>query len=201
MVAPAPSRGRSGRCGVLVGVDRRTAARLVLTVSVSLSLAACGSDDEPSGSAAGTSSSAPSCETRPATTEAPDDIATDLTVAPEVPATDAPPPCDLQISDVVVGTGAEAVPGAATQVKYVGAFYGTGEEFDSSWSRGADETLPVTVGGGRVIQGFDQGIQGMHVGGRRMVVIPSDLGYGPNGQGPIPGGATLVFVIDLVSVS
>ena len=100
-----------------------------------------------------------------------------------------------------MGTGAEAVPGSAAEVKYVGAFFGTGEEFDSSWSRGADETLPVTVGGGRVIQGFDQGIQGMHVGGRRMVVIPSDLGYGPNGQGPIPGGATLVFVIDLVSVS
>jgi FKBP-type peptidyl-prolyl cis-trans isomerase len=191
---------RAGRCGVLVTVDRRTAARLVLTVSLALSVAACG-DDDPAGQAAGTSSSAPSCEDRPATTEAPADVSTDLAVAPEVPPTDAAPPCDLQVSDVVVGTGAEAVPGSAAEVKYVGAFYGTGEEFDSSWSRGADETLPVTVGGGRVIQGFDQGIQGMKVGGRRMVVIPSDLGYGPNGQGPIPGGATLVFVIDLVSVS
>ena len=180
-------------------VDRRNAARLVLAVSLSLSLAACGGD-EPSGSAAGTSSSAPTCETRPATTEAPGDVSTDLTVAPEVPATDAAPPCDLQTSDVVVGTGPEAVAGSATEVKYVGAFYGTGEEFDSSWSRGADETLPVTVGGGRVIEGFDRGVEGMHVGGRRMVVIPSDLGYGPNGQGPIPGGATLVFLIDLVSV-
>jgi peptidylprolyl isomerase len=83
-------------------------------------------------------------------------------------------------------------------VKYVGAFYESGEEFDSSWSRGADETLPVTVGAGRVIDGFDQGIEGMQVGGRRMVTIPSELGYGPNGQGPIPGDATLVFVIDLV---
>jgi FKBP-type peptidyl-prolyl cis-trans isomerase len=185
---------------VLVAVDRRTAARLVLTLTLSLSLAACGSDDDSAGSAAGNSSSAPSCETRPATAEAPGSVSTDLTVAPEVPTTDAAPPCDLEISDVVVGTGAEAVPGSATEVKYVGSFYGTGEEFDSSWSRGADETLPVTVGGGRVISGFDQGIQGMHVGGRRMVVIPSDLGYGPNGQGPIPGGATLVFLIDLVSV-
>ena len=160
-------------------------------------LAGCGDDDP--GSAAGTRP-APSCENRPATA-APGDVSTDLTDAPEVPATDAAPPCDLLVSDVVVGTGPEAVAGSTAQVKYVGAFYGTGEEFDSSWSRGADETLPVTVGAGRVIQGFDQAIEGMHVGGRRMVVIPSDLGYGPNGQGPIPGGATLVFVIDLVSVS
>jgi FKBP-type peptidyl-prolyl cis-trans isomerase len=83
-------------------------------------------------------------------------------------------------------------------VKYVGAFYGTGEEFDSSWSRGEDETLPVTVGAGQVIPGFEQAIAGMQVGGRRMVTIPSDLGYGPTGQGPIPGDATLVFVLDLV---
>jgi peptidylprolyl isomerase len=184
---------------VLVAVEHRTAARLVLTLGLSLSLAACG-NDAPSGSAAGTSSGAPTCESRPATAEAPGGVSTDLTVAPKVPTTDAAPPCGLEISDVVVGTGPEAVAGSATKVKYVGAFYGTGKEFDSSWSRGADETLPVTVGAGRVIQGFDQGIQGMHVGGRRMVVIPSDLGYGPNGQGPIPGGATLVFLIDLVSV-
>jgi FKBP-type peptidyl-prolyl cis-trans isomerase len=118
-----------------------------------------------------------------------------------VPTTDAPPPCDLEISDVVVGTGAEAVEGATAEVKYVGAFYGTGEEFDSSWSGGDAETLPVPVGAGRVIAGFDQAINGMHVGGRRMVVIPSDLGYGPAGQGTIPGGATLVFIIDLVQVS
>jgi FKBP-type peptidyl-prolyl cis-trans isomerase len=83
----------------------------------------------------------------------------------------------------------------------VGAFYGTGEEFDSSWSRGDDDTLPVTLGARQVIDGFDQGITGMQVGGRRMVTIPSDLGYGPAGQGPIPGGATLVFIIDLAQVS
>jgi FKBP-type peptidyl-prolyl cis-trans isomerase len=194
--------GRFGRCGVLVGVNRRTAARLVLAATVTISLAACGSDDDPAASSASsTAATTQACETRAAPTGAPDGVSTDLTAAPEVPATDTAPPCDLEISDVVVGTGPEAVAGSAVAVKYVGAFYGTGETFDSSWSRGADETLPVTVGAGRVIQGFDQGIQGMHVGGRRMVVIPSDLGYGPNGQGPIPGGATLVFVIDLVSVS
>jgi FKBP-type peptidyl-prolyl cis-trans isomerase len=176
-------------------MTRRTAPRLLLTVAVALSLAACGSDE-------GSTSAAPTtqgCESRAATAAAPDGVSTDLSEAPEVPTTDAAPPCDLEISDVVVGTGPEAAAGSATAVKYVGAFYGTGKQFDSSWSRGDDETLPVTVGAGGVIEGFDRGIDGMKVGGRRMVVIPSDLGYGPNGQGPIPGGATLVFVIDLVS--
>jgi FKBP-type peptidyl-prolyl cis-trans isomerase len=105
------------------------------------------------------------------------------------------------ISDVVVGTGAEAVEGSTVALKYVGAFYETGEEFDSSWSRGADETLPVTLGEGRVIPGFEQAVYGMQEGGRRIVTIPSDLAYGPQGQGPIPGDATLVFVLDLVSVA
>jgi FKBP-type peptidyl-prolyl cis-trans isomerase len=99
-----------------------------------------------------------------------------------------------------VGVGAEAVDGSAVAVKYVGAFYETGEEFDSSWSRGAEETLPVTLGAGQVIPGFEQGITGMREGGRRMVTIPSDLAYGDQGRGAIPGGATLVFVLDLVQV-
>jgi FKBP-type peptidyl-prolyl cis-trans isomerase len=183
-------------------MNRRTTPRLLLTLAVAVSLAACGSDDESTQSSGQTAaeSTAPTCETRSAPAEAPAEVSTDLAVAPEVPTTDAAPPCDLEISDVVVGTGPEAVEGSEVAVKYVGGFYGTGEGFDSSWSRGADETLPVTVGAGQVIPGFDQAISGMHVGGRRMVVIPSDLGYGPTGQGPIPGGATLVFVLDLVEV-
>jgi peptidylprolyl isomerase len=184
-------------------MNRRPAARLLLTATVALSVAACGSNDSAQSSAGSTpaSSSAQACATRPATAPPPAEVSTDVTVAPKVPTTDAPPPCDLEVSDVVVGTGAQAGNGSAVTVKYVGAIYGTGKQFDSSWSRGADETLPVTVGAGRVIPGFDQALDGMKVGGRRMVVIPSDLGYGPTGQGPIPGGATLVFIIDLVSVS
>ena len=175
-------------------MTRRTTARLLaLPAAVLLSLTACGDDG---GDAAGATAQA--CEDRPATADAPDDVSTDLAEKPEVPATDEAPPCGLQISDVVVGDGAEAVDGTTVAVKYVGAFYETGEEFDSSWSRGADETLPVTVGAGQVIPGFEQAIDGMQVGGRRMVTIPSDLGYGPAGQGPIPGDATLVFVLDLV---
>jgi FKBP-type peptidyl-prolyl cis-trans isomerase len=184
-------------------MNRRTTARLLLAAAVWLSLAACGNDDgstQVAGQSTAQQPTAQACQTRPATAEPPAEVSTDLTEKPEVPTTDAPPPCDLEISDVVVGTGAEAVEGSTAEVKYVGAFYGTGEEFDSSWKRGDAETLPVPVGAGRVIAGFDQAINGMHVGGRRMVVIPSDLGYGAEDNGPIPAGSTLVFVIDLVSV-
>jgi peptidylprolyl isomerase len=184
-------------------MNRRTAPRLLLALVVAVSLTACGGGDGSTSSAQTTAEqpSTQACETQPATAEAPPEVPTDLSVKPEIPTTDAPPPCDLVISDVVVGTGPEAVEGTTVAVKYVGGFYGTGEEFDSSWSRGADETLSVTLGAGQVIPGFEQGILGMKEGGRRMVTIPSDLGYGPNGQGPIPGGATLVFIIDLVQVS
>jgi peptidylprolyl isomerase len=186
-------------------MSRRTASRALLAAVISVSLAACGSEDDDAGaSPASTSPAEPSaqaCEDRPATAEPDPDVSTDLAEQPEVPGTDEAPPCGLVISDVVVGTGAEAVPGATVDVKYVGAFYETGEEFDSSWSRGADETLPVPLGAGRVIPGFEEGLTGMQVGGRRVVTIPSDLGYGPQGTGPIPGGATLVFVMDLVEVT
>ena len=192
-------------------MDRRTAPRLLVALALSVSLAACGGDDGSGSSAAsadrptaGPTAAEPTgqpCETVPATAPAPAEVSTDLAVAPTVPGTDAAPPCDLVISDVVVGTGPQAVDGTTVALKYVGAFYENGEEFDSSWSSGPDETLPVTVGAGQVIPGFEQAITGMAVGGRRMVTIPSDLGYGPQGTGPIPGGATLVFVLDLVSVS
>lgn len=160
---------------------RRTASRALLAVALSVSLAACGESDESTGAAA--------------------EISTDLSEKPEVPASDEPAPDELVIDDVVEGDGAEAVEGSTASVKYVGAFYESGEEFDSSWSRGPDETIEVPLGGGRVIPGFEQGIEGMQVGGRRMITIPSDLGYGPEGSPPvIPGDATLVFVMDLVEV-
>jgi peptidylprolyl isomerase len=181
-------------------MTRRTATRALLSLAVAASLAACASDEEPA-TAAAESTGPVACESRAATAEPPAGTSSDVTEAPEVQGSDAPPPCDLQIADVVVGDGPEAVEGSTVALKYVGAFYETGEEFDSSWSRGADETLPVTLGEGRVISGFEQAVYGMQVGGRRIVTIPSELGYGPNGQGPIPGDATLVFVLDLVELS
>ena len=162
-------------------MTRRTVPGALLALSLLLPLTACGEDETAAASDAG--------------------VSTDLSIAPEAPASEEEPPAELVIDDVVVGDGDEAVSGSTVAVKYVGAFYESGEEFDSSWSRGEDETLPVTLGSGGVIPGFDQGITGMQEGGRRMVTIPSELGYGEQGTGPIPGGATLVFIIDLVDVS
>jgi FKBP-type peptidyl-prolyl cis-trans isomerase len=174
----------------------------MMALAVSLSLAACGGDDGAESQTAPTEEpTSQACESRAPTAEPDAAISTDLAVAPVVPPSDEAPPCGLVLSDVVAGTGPEAVAGTTVDLKYVGAFYESGEEFDSSWSRGADETLPVVVGAGQVIPGFEQAITGMKVGGRRAVTIPGDLGYGPQGQGPIPPDATLVFVLDLVAVT
>ncbi|MGY1837247.1 FKBP-type peptidyl-prolyl cis-trans isomerase [Blastococcus sp. SYSU DS0510] len=170
-------------------MTRRTVPGALLALALSVVLTACGGED-----------AAPSASEDPTSVVA-EQISTDLSEAPGVPASDAPAPTELVVEDVVRGNGAEAVEGSTVAVKYVGGFYETGEEFDSSWSRGADETLPVTLGAGQVIPGFDQGITGMQVGGRRVITIPSELGYGDADRGPIPGGSTLVFVVDLVEVS
>jgi FKBP-type peptidyl-prolyl cis-trans isomerase len=124
---------------------------------------------------------------------------TDLTKKPVVPATTSPAPTETTLIDIVCGTGEAAKEGSKVEVKYVGVLYKEGSEFDSSWSRGDDETLPVTVGTG-VIPGFSKGITGMKVGGRREVIIPAKDGYGDQTNGPIPGGSTLIFVIDLVKI-
>ena len=193
----------------------RTARTLVALVLAG-SLVACGSedDDDPTVSQPTETTSVPTlaptdapsevaepepCESRPPTAEPPAGAVTDLNTKPAIQPDDAPPPCGLVIRDIVVGDGAEAAPTDTVEVKYVGAFYETGEEFDSSWSVSPDQTLPFEAGGGNLIPGFDQGVLGMKEGGRREIVIPSDLAYGPAGSGPIPGGATLVFVIDVVS--
>ena len=118
------------------------------------------------------------------------------------PETDCPgdtPPTELQVEDLEVGTGKEATEGAQISAHYVGVAWSTGEEFDASWNRG--QPLSFTVGVGQVIQGWDQGLLGMKVGGRRRIVIPPHLGYGDRGAGAaIKGGETLIFVVDLVDV-
>ncbi|MEW1958252.1 FKBP-type peptidyl-prolyl cis-trans isomerase [Kineococcus sp. NPDC059986] len=118
---------------------------------------------------------------------------------PEVDFPEGEPPTDLVITDVVVGDGAEATAGKTVSAHYVGVAFSTGEEFDSSWNRG--QPLDFPVGAGMVIQGWDQGLLGMKVGGRRKLVIPPHLGYGDRGAGgAIKGGETLIFVVDLVDV-
>jgi peptidylprolyl isomerase len=118
---------------------------------------------------------------------------------PEIDYPDGPPPADLEITDLVVGTGEEAKSGQQVEVHYVGVSYSTGEEFDASWNRGQAFAFPL--GGGRVIKGWDQGVAGMKVGGRRKLVIPPHLAYGDRSPSPlIKPGETLIFVVDLLGV-
>jgi len=106
---------------------------------------------------------------------------------------------ELQVRDLVEGDGAVAQAGQQAVVHYVGVAYSTGEEFDASYNRGTPFTFPL--GGGRVIAGWDQGVQGMRVGGRRELIIPPQLGYGDRGAGNvIAGGETLIFVVDLLDL-
>jgi len=117
---------------------------------------------------------------------------------PEVDFPGGEPPTELEISDIWQGDGAVAKAGDTVQVHYVGVAYSTGEEFDASWSRG--EPLEFRLGVGQVISGWDQGVQGMRVGGRRQLIIPPSLAYGDRGAGrSIAPGETLIFVCDLVS--
>ena len=122
-----------------------------------------------------------------------------MTEKPEIDFPEGPPPADLVITDITVGDGAEATAGSNVQVHYVGVAHSTGEEFDASYNRGAPLDFPL--GAGRVIQGWDQGVQGMKVGGRRRLDIPAHLAYGDHGAPPvIAPGETLIFVCDLVAV-
>lgn len=116
----------------------------------------------------------------------------------DVPA-DTSPSYQLELEDLVVGDGDEAVAGKVVEVHYVGVAWSDGKQFDASWDRG--ETFKFGLGRGMVIQGWDQGVQGMRVGGRRRITIPPMLGYGKRGAGGvIKPDETLVFVVDLLGV-
>ena len=118
---------------------------------------------------------------------------------PEIEFPDGPPPSDLEVTEVSEGDGQEATSGSTVSVHYVGVAHSTGEEFDASYNRGAP--LDFRLGVGKVISGWDQGVEGMKVGGRRRLVIPPHLGYGDRGAGGvIKPGETLIFVVDLVDV-
>ncbi len=115
---------------------------------------------------------------------------------PEIDFVGGEAPADLQISDLTVGDGAEAAPGATVLVHYAGVEFETGEEFDASWNRAAPIEFPLQG----LIKGWQDGIPGMRVGGRRQLVVPPDQAYGPAGGGHRLSGKTLVFVIDLLDV-
>lgn len=115
-----------------------------------------------------------------------------------IPSGDAP--ADLVIEDITVGDGTEATSGTVVEVHYVGVAWSTQREFDASWNRG--DTFEFRLGAGQVISGWDKGVAGMKVGGRRRLTIPSHMGYGNQGAGGvIKGGETLVFVVDLLNVN
>jgi peptidylprolyl isomerase len=127
------------------------------------------------------------------TVEGAEDLGSKPTVTVD---TSAQPPGRLVSDDLVVGDGQEIQAGDTANVQYVGVAWSTGREFDSSWDRGA-QPFSFPVGAGRVIAGWDQGVTGMRAGGRRLLVIPPDLGYGDRGAGDvIAPGETLVFVVD-----
>jgi peptidylprolyl isomerase len=118
---------------------------------------------------------------------------------PDVTIPDSAPPADLAIDDLVVGDGAEATAGSNVEVHYVGVAWSNGQQFDASWDRG--ETFGFRLGAGQVIAGWDRGVQGMKVGGRRRLTLPPEQAYGSRGAGGVIGpDETLVFVVDLVGV-
>ena len=171
--------------------------------SSALALTGCASSESASSEVA--ASQEPSAATTPSAPEAPALTGVPVSVEvigetgsePVVAITPGDPVTELQITDVIVGEG-DAVPvGGTVTAHYVGYGAATGDMFDSSWDRGEPATFPLD----RVILGWQEGLVGMHVGGRRLLVIPADLGYGDNpppGSG-IQAGETLIFVVDLVS--
>ncbi|MFT4126653.1 MAG: FKBP-type peptidyl-prolyl cis-trans isomerase [Gordonia sp. (in: high G+C Gram-positive bacteria)] len=118
------------------------------------------------------------------------------TEKPEVEFPAGPAPTELEITDLIIGDGEQARRGGVVDVHYVGVDFESGEEFDSSWNRGQSARFPLE----RLIPGWQEGIPGMQVGGRRRLTVPPELAYGPAGAGHRLSGRTLVFVIDLLGV-
>lgn len=162
---------------------------LALCLALALAVAGCGTSDD---STTGSSAEATSAEAPPEGTPPPGK-------KPEVTIPKGSPPKQLEKNELIEGSGAEAKAGDEVTVQYVGVGYESGEQFDASWDRG--EPFTFTLGSGEVIPGWDQGVEGMKVGGRRELIIPPELAYGAAGSPPLIGpNETLVFVIDLLSV-
>ena len=160
----------------------RFALLFAVVAAVALAPSACGKDKKTGGSSTSGSSSGEALGKKPT-----------VTVPP------GSPPTVLEKKDLIVGAGAEAVAGKKVSVQYVGVSLSTKKQFDASWDRGAP--FSFVLGQGNVIKGWDQGVPGMKVGGRRQLVIPPGLAYGANGAPPAIGpNETLVFVVDLLSV-
>ena len=170
----------------------RIALTLIAVVAV-LAVTACGDDDE-SGAGAAQKPDATQTETAPS-----EDALKDTSTKPEIPKPTGIPPRKLVKQDIVKGKGPGAKAGDTVTVNYVGMNFSNGVEFDSSWDSG--QPFPVQLGAGMVIEGWDKGLVGIRKGGRRMLTIPPEMGYGAEGYPPdIPPNETLVFVVDAVSI-
>jgi peptidylprolyl isomerase len=177
---------------------------LTLALVLSAGIAACGEDDEPAsgGSAESTATATPTPTETASTTGVEaivQGIGKDTKSKPEIPAPQGDPPPELVIRDIVKGKGPKAKAGDEMSMQYVGISWSTGQQFDASWDRGA-QPFTFQLGAGMVIPGWDEGIAGLRKGGRRLLIIPPDMGYGPNGtpDGAIAPNETLIFVVDRV---
>jgi peptidylprolyl isomerase len=124
-------------------------------------------------------------------------VTTNMGEAPTIGAPSGTPPTTLESKDIFVGTGAEVLPTSTITFHYTLMTWSNGALIESSWSSGSPATYPLS----NLIVGWQQGIPGMKVGGRRLLVVPPDLGYGAQGSGPVGPNETLIFVMDIVSVS
>jgi FKBP-type peptidyl-prolyl cis-trans isomerase len=186
------------------------ARAIALLATAALGLGACGDDDEKDTDlpaavpATQTTPAAPTATTAaaggtPTAAAKAAGISTDMSSKPKIPKPKGKEPKKLVVTDIVKGKGDEAKSGDNIVVHYVGVLFSNGEQFDASWDNG--QPFPFTLGQGDVIPGWDQGVEGMRVGGRRLLTIPPDLAYGAQGQGSIPANATLVFAVDLLNVT
>lgn len=155
-------------------------ALLIIALCASLAIAGCGGGGDSSSSTAASTAEE------------------SINVKPKVEVPSGAPPKQLESIDLIEGDGAEAKAGDNVTVQYVLVDYKSGKEIEASWDRG--EPFTFTLGTGSVIAGWDQGVEGMKVGGRRELIIPPQLAYGAEGSPPIGPNATLIFVIDLVAV-
>jgi peptidylprolyl isomerase len=158
-----------------------------------------GATSATSTAAASTSASTSASASATSTTTSSTPLPTALKTKPKVSIPSGAPPSKLVVKDLIKGTGAAATASSTVNVQYVGVLYKGGKQFDASWNDGSGQPVSLPLTG--VIKGWQQGIPGMKIGGRRELIIPPSLGYGATAQSKIPGNSTLVFIIDLHAIS